>query len=142
MSNSNTHKFVALLNKNLEPGVALNALGHAALGLGAHLAASQREAMRLLEFHDADEQVHANISALSLIVLRGTSANIRTLRAEALAAGIACVDFTNTMTGGSYTEQLDRTRQTAEAELEYYGIVLFGPVDVLTPLTRKYSLYR
>jgi hypothetical protein len=142
MSIANSYKFVALINKNLDAGVALNALGHAALGLGAHLADGQKEAMRLLEFRDGDGQAHANISALSLIVLRGTSANIRALRREAIARSIACVEFASTMTGDTYVEQLERTAQTPESELDYYAILLFGPAEILNPLTRKYSLYR
>lgn len=142
MTVHNGYKFVALVNKNLEPGVALNALGHAQLGIGALLAGVKQEEMSLLEFKDADGQAHPSISALSLIVLRGTSSNIRSLRAEALRFGIPCVDFTSSMTGGSYQEQLDRTLKTAEADLEYYCVVLFGRVEELGPLTRKYSLYR
>ncbi len=76
------------------------------------------------------------------IVLRGTSGNIRSLRTEALRLGIACVDFTNSMTGGSFEEQLERTLKTSEAELEYYCVVLFGRVEELNPLTKKYSLYK
>ena len=142
MTVQNGYKFVALVNKNLEPGVALNSLGHANLGLAALLADGKKDAMSLLEFKDADGQVHPNISALSLIVLRGTSGNIRSLRTEARALGIPCVDFTSSMTGGSYEEQLERTRKTPEAELEYYCVVLFGKIDELNPLTKKFSLYK
>ncbi len=142
MSTNGTYKFVALLNKTLEPGVALNALGHMALGLSAALASEQREAMQLLEFVDGDGQSHSHISALSLIVLRGTSGNVRALRDAARRAGLPCVDFTKTMTGGTYTEQLERTRTTAAADLEYYGVMVFGEAEELNPITKKYSLYR
>ena len=141
-SNPNGYKFVALVNKNLEPGVALNALGHAALGLGATLAASHLPEMQLLDFRDRDGQSHPSISALSLIVLRGTSGNIRALRKEAKARGLPHVDFTTTMTVDSYAEQLERTAQTSEEDLEYSVIVLIGESAVLTSLTKKYSLYR
>jgi hypothetical protein len=33
-------------------------------------------------------------------------------------------------------------RQTPEAELDYYGVALFGPRDVVDPLTKKFSLLR
>lgn len=142
MTVRNGHKFVALVNKNLEPGVALNAVAHANVGLAALLADGRKDAMTLLEFKDADGQTHPNISALSLIVLRGTSGNIRTLRSEARAAGIPCVDFTSSMTGGSAEEQLERTLTTPEGELEYYCVVLFGKNEELNPLTKKFSLYK
>ena len=141
-ANQNPYKFVALVNKNLEPGVALNALGHAALGMGATLAVSHVAEMQLLDFRDRDGQSHPSISALSLIVLRGTSGNIRALRKEANARSLPYVDFTTTMTCGNYTEQLERTAQTPEEDLEYSVIILFGESDVLASLTKKYSLYR
>ncbi|MFO2600298.1 DUF2000 family protein, partial [Legionella pneumophila serogroup 1] len=51
-------------------------------------------------------------------------------------------DFTDTMTVGSYQEQIERTAQVKENDLIYYGIVLFGDWDVVTELTRKCSLWR
>jgi hypothetical protein len=137
------HRFVALLNKRLESGVALNAIGHMAAGLAAMLARKENiERMRFLDFEDRDGQVHPSISALSLIVLRGTSNDIRTLRQQAREAGLPCVDFTSTMTGGTYLEQLDRTKATSEQEFEYYGTMIFGPIDKVNPITRKYSLWK
>lgn len=141
-SNPNSYKFVALINKKLEPGVALNALGHAAVGLGARLSGNHSDEMQLLDFKDRDGQEHPSISALSFIILKGTSGNIRTLRKEAISRGIDHVDFITTMTGGSYIEQLERTAQSSEEELVYSAIVLFGQSEVLAPITKKYSLYR
>jgi len=142
MTEPNGYKFVVLVNKKLQPGIALNALGHAALGLGALLAETQQEAMNLLEFNDGDGQPHPNISALSLIVLRGTSGNIRSLRAEARRLGLPCIDFCSTMTGGNFQEQLERTKNAPEADLDYYCVGLFGRIEALNQLTKKYSLYR
>lgn len=135
------YKMVALINKNLEPGVALNAIGHIALGLGARLAATQ-QACHFLDFSDADGGKHPSVSGLPLIVLRGTSGNIRSLRFEVTSRGMLCVDFVNTMTGGSWEEELSRTKETSEADLDYYGILIYGPNEELSPLTRKFSLYR
>lgn len=79
---------------------------------------------------------------MSLIVLRGTSGNMRNRRAKAQRRSIPCVDFTSSMTGDTFKEQLERTSQTAEPDLEYYCCVLFGRIEELNPLTKKYSLYR
>jgi hypothetical protein len=141
-SNPNRYKFVALVNKKLEPGIALNALGHAALGLGTTLVNSHLSDLQLLDYKDSDGTYHRNISALSLVVLKGTSGNIRALRNEAIACGLAHVDFTTTMTGGSYIDQLARTSQTDEKDLDYSVVVIFGENEELTKLTKKYSLYR
>jgi len=46
------------------------------------------------------------------------------------------------MTVGTYVEQQQRTKETPEAELEYYGICLFGEINQVNELTRKFSLWR
>jgi hypothetical protein len=73
-------------------------------------------------------------------ILKANSNKIRALRQAALLDGIKFIDFTDTMTIGSYVEQLERTKQTKEADLIYYGIVLFGNWDKVSELTRKFSL--
>ncbi len=140
--NKNEFKFVALVNKKIEPGVALNAIAHASIGLGAMIAKESFDEMKLLNFIDKDGTSHPHISALPLIVLRGTSGNIRRLKREATDNGIKIVDFTKSMTGGTYLEQLERTSNIWEEELEYSVAVMFGKSEQLNPLTKRYSLYR
>ena len=70
-----------------------------------------------------------SISEMPFMILKANSNKIRGLRQAALEGGIKFVDFTNTMTIGTYIEQVERTKQTNEAELIYYGIVLFGDWD-------------
>ena len=140
-----THKLIAVVNKNLEPGVALNAVAHMALGLSARIATEQPnviEDMKFLDYTDKDGNSHPFISALSLIVFRATSNEIRKLRAELNRAGIASTDFHSQMTRGTYLEQLDRSGNTPEAELEYYGLCAVGRKEEIDPLTRKLSLWR
>lgn len=141
----NKHKIVAIINKQLQPGVALNAIAHLTLGLAARAAKEQPnvlDELRFLNFQDKDGGDHASISALSLVVLRGTSNEIRKLRNHFLAGGLLNTDFTNQMTGGTYIEQLERSQKTPEADLEYYGACVFGRIEELDLLTRKFSLWR
>ena len=42
------------------------------------------------------------------------------------------------MTVGTYIEQLQRTKETPELDLEYYGICLFGEINQINELTRKF----
>lgn len=129
----------------IDPGVAANAASHLCLGLVAKAAAEHPELlprMSFLSFPDADEGAHAPVSGLSLIVLEGRPAWLRRLRGEAAAAGLLSTDFTAQMTVGSYADQLERMRQTPEAELDYYGVAVFGPRDAVDPLTKKFSLLR
>ena len=74
--------------------------------------------------------------------LRDNSNKIRNLRKEAIKQNFEFTDFTNTMTIGTYQEQLDLTKETKEEDLEYYGIVIFGNWDKVSELTKKFSLWR
>lgn len=79
---------------------------------------------------------------MPFMILKANSNKIRGLRQAALEAKISFVDFIHTMTGGTYQEQIDRTAQTSDEELIYYGIVLFGDGNQVSELTRKFSLWR
>lgn len=133
------NKLVAVMNKTLEPGRAMNALAHMTVGLGAAIG---QDVLRLSEYKDADGGVHPYISEMPFIILADNSNKIRKLRHEAASAGVLFNDFTDTMTIGTYQEQIEKTAQVAEADLTYFGIVLFGDWDVVTALTKKCSLWR
>lgn len=139
MTNMFTHKLVAVMNEKIEPGTIMNALAHMCIGFGAHLGA---EPLRLSNYEDADGIRHPNISEMPFIILKANSNKIRTLRQAACEAGIEFSDFTDTMTIGTYIEQLARTKQTKEENLIYYGIVLFGEWNTVTALTKKFSLWK
>ena len=133
------NKLVAVLNKTVEPGKVMNALAHICIGLGAAIG---KKDLRLTEYCDADGGSHPFISEIPFIILSENSNKIRKLRTEAIANHILLNDFTDTMTGGTYKDQIDRTLQVREEKLIYYGLVLFGDWDTVTALTKKYSLWR
>lgn len=136
-----THKFVAVLNKKIPTGNLMNALGHMTAGLAASY--EKQDEMRFDEYTDKDGNIHAHISDNPFIILRADNSNkIRTLRQAAVEASVHFTVFTNTMTEGTYLEQQQRTAQTPEVELEYYGICLFGNIETLNTLTKKFSLWR
>jgi hypothetical protein len=109
------------------------------IGLGAAIG---KEALRLSDYKDADDGSHPFISEIPFIILSEKSNKIRKLRDEALAHNIIFNDFTDTMTVGTYKEQIERTAKVKNDDLIYYGIVLFGDWDKVTELTRKCSLWR
>ena len=137
-----TVKLVALVNKRLDPGVAMNALAHA-VAAGVNLIGDEgRTSLKFLDFTDGNGQVYRGISARSFIVLRGTDGDIRKVRQSALEAGLPAVCFTNSMTGETYVQQLERTKATPTQELTFYAIVLVGRAEAVNPITKKYSLWR
>lgn len=134
-----THKLVAILNKDLPSGVALNALGHMSIGLGAHLGAS---ALRLDDYKDKNGNIYPNISQMPFIILRGKSGEIKKAVSAAKELSLNHGIFLNTMTGGTYSEQLHNTAQTDAEQLIFYGCVLFGPIEAVNTITKKFSLWR
>ena len=133
------NKLVAVLNEKLQPGVAMNALAHMSIGIGATIG---REPLQLMTYEDASGTKHSNISEMPFMILRANSNKLRALRIACMEQNIKFVDFTDTMTVGSYIEQIEKTKQTQEENLIYYGVVLFGPWDAVTELTRKFSLWK
>ena len=133
------NKLVAVLNKSIEPGKVINALAHMCIGLGSAIGQTD---LRLTDYQDADGSSHPLISEIPFIILSENSNKIRKLRQSALAQNILLNDFTDTMTVGTYQEQIERTSQTKEEDLIYYGIVLFGDWAKVTELTKKCSLWR
>ncbi len=134
-----SNKLVAVMNEKIEQGVIMNALAHMCIGLGSVIG---QEPLRLSNYIDADGGSHPNISEMPFMILQANSNKIRATRQAALQNGIQFVDFTSTMTGGGFAEQIARTKQTKEADLIYYGIVLFGDWAKVSELTRKFSLWK
>lgn len=138
---NNTYKFVAVVNKNLEIGKAMNAIAHSCAGLVGIAPNELKEKMSFIDFEDKDGSIHKSISGLSLIVLRGKNGEIKKLRNEFIANDVLFTDFTETMTGDTYKEQLDKTKQTSNEDMNYFCITAFGEKEIIDPLTRKFSLW-
>jgi hypothetical protein len=136
-----TKRFIAILNKKVETGRLMNALGHITAGLAG--GSGKADEMCFLQYHDKQNDIHPNISHFPFIVLKADNSNkIRAVRNECIARHIPFSDFTSTMTIGTSQEQQDATMNTPEEELEYYAIVMFGETAVLREFTKRLSLYQ
>lgn len=140
LPDENAYRFVAILNKKVDAGRLMNALGHMTAGLAGVVC---QDEMHFLTYLDQDGGVHPGISHFPFIVLAADNSNkIRTARREAIARGMAYTDFTSTMTIGTSQQQLDATLATKEEALEYYGLCLFGRTDMLREFTGKFSIFK
>ena len=138
---NNDLKFVAVLNRKTELPRLLNALGHISVGLTS--LSKEVSEMQFLDYRDGDNGSHPAISKFPFIVLAADNGNqIRSLRKAAIDFGILHNDFVSQMLGTSAEDQLQNTASAKEAELEYFGIVLFGPAEKLNPLTKRFSLFK
>lgn len=117
----------------------MNALAHMTAGLvGTY---KNIEEMGIINYEDKDGGAHMASKHPYIILKADNSNKIRTLRNEALQKNIAFASFTSAMTVGGHEEQLEKSKTTPEVELEYYGICLFGEKDILSELTKKFSLW-
>jgi hypothetical protein len=141
LPNENEKRFIAILNKKIELGRAMNALGHITAGLAG--GSGKADEMCFLQYEDKNGGLHPNISHYPFIILKADNSNkIRKVRNECLTRNIPFSDFTSTMTIGTSQEQQDATRLTSEEKLEYLGIVIFGSTQYLRKFTGKFSLYQ
>jgi hypothetical protein len=132
-----TKKFVAVLNKKVEVGKAMNALAHMTVGL----VDSCDEEKAVINYEDKDGGAHL-ASKYPYIILRAKNSNqIRTLRNALIERGVPFASFTEAMTVGTWQEQVEKSKATAEADLEYYGICMLGDKSDLDDLTKKFSLW-
>lgn len=134
------YKLVAIVNKKIDTGVLMNALAHMCLGFGAHTGPTE---LHLMDYKNAEGFAYPSISKMPFIILKEDNSNkIGKLLREAHEMGIQYSAFTNTMTEGTWEDQEARTLAAKLEEIVYYGIVLFGPKEVVTNLTKKLSLFR
>ena len=142
MVHNDKYKFVAVINEKIEIGKALNAIAHTALGLVNIADEETREKMSFIDFPDKDNEAHKSISGLSLIVSKGRNGEIKKVRKQFIEENVLFTDFIETMTGDTYAEQLVKTKELGQEEHNYFGLLAFGEIDTINPITRKLSLYR
>ena len=139
LPDENEKRFVAIVNKKIELGKLMNALGHCATGLASSY--KDHTELCILPYSDKENNTHGPISHFPFIVLKAENSNqIRSVKSECVARGIPFSDFTHTMTLGTTEEQLTATLNKTDDELEYYSIVLFGKTEEIKQFTRKFSL--
>lgn len=96
LPDENSQRFIAVLNKKVEIGKLMNALGHMTAGLAGGY--GQGHDMHFLEYQDKDGGVHPHISHFPFIILKADNSNkIRSVRQEAISRKILFTDFTSTL---------------------------------------------
>ncbi len=72
----------------------------------------------------------------------GKNNEIKKVRRKFEEESILFVDFTETMTGDTYEEQLIKTKEINTEEHNYYGILAFGEIEKINPITKRLSLFK
>jgi len=135
-------KTVAVLAANLEPGVALNVVGHLAISLGAY---AEKDLMGRSKLVDASGVSHVGISKYPVIITKVKAGRVRQLIHEAKQHpnDILIIDYPEQMlTTGHDDELAEAISTTKEEEINYFGAILYGKSELINTLTGKFSLWR
>ncbi|MBS0359379.1 MAG: DUF2000 family protein [Proteobacteria bacterium] len=138
-----THKFVIVLNEKSPVGKLLSATGQLAMSLFADATSEQREHMNFVPFHSPTTNKLIVLSTTSFVVLKGTQNQLLTLYSNTQEQNILSAIFTSTMSFNGIEEDLiHKTANTDLGEVEIYGVGLFGLINELTSLTKKFSVFK
>lgn len=133
-------RYSIALNRQLDIGTQLNALGHVSVGL-AHLAPKDAQAMR--PFCDAEWRPVGLMSDDPLIVLEGAnSGKLQAAYLRALDEGLICNAFVLDMKDGAPVDQEAIVRGKTTDALVFVAVGCWGDTEALRGVMKRFSLYR
>lgn len=138
-----THKFVIVLNERSPIGKLLSATGQLAMSLYCNATEEQRINASFIPFFNPSGNSLITVSTCSFVILKGTANQLLTLYAQATEQELLSAIFTSTMSFNGIEEDLiHKTATTPLDQTEPYGVGLFGTIEKLSPLTKKFSLFK
>ena len=135
-------KIVAVLSEKLEPGIALNVVGHLATSLGAHC--PDPDLMGRSELLDALGTKHQGISKYPFIATKGKPSHVRRAIEEARQNPNLFVSaYPKQMLETGHDDELAAAiAQADEASLEYLGAIIYGPTAEVNVVGKRFSLWK
>ena len=138
-----THKFMIILNEKAPPGKLLSATGQIAMSLYSNATKEQQVSMSFVPFLSPSGDNLITVSTCSFVVLKGTANHIVTLYAKTTEQNLLSAIFTSTMSFNGIEEDLIlKTASTPLDQTEPYGVGIFGSIDEINPLTKKFSVFK
>lgn len=138
-----THKFVIVLNEKSLPGKLLSATGQLGMSLYHDATEEQRKQMNFVPFIGTENKNLITVSTCSFVVLKGKGNQLLTLYSSSKSLAILCAIFTSTMSYNGVEEDLIlKTASTPLDQVEPYAVGLFGSIESINPLTKKFSVFK
>lgn len=138
-----THKFVIVLNSKSPIGKLLSATGQLAMSLRDKVPEDKCPDMSFISVRDPQGDDLISLSTCSFIVLKGSANQLLTLYGKAKEQGLLCSIFTSTMSYNGLEEDLiEKTARSSLDQVEPYGVGLFGKIEEVTPLTKRFNLFK
>jgi hypothetical protein len=143
VNKDSSHKFVIVLNEKSPIGKLLSATGQLSMSLLNKSSHEQQLSMDFVPFLDPNKNSLISLSMCSFIVLKGSNSQLRTLYTKACESKIVSSVFTSTMSYNGIEEDLfEKTANTSLDDVEIYGVALFGKIEEVSPLTKKFSVFQ
>lgn len=138
-----THKFVIVLNEKSPIGKLLSATGQLAMSLYIDAEPEHQKCMSFIPFLTTTGSSLITVSTCSFVVLKGSANQLITLYSQAREQNLLSAIFTSTMSFNGVEEDLiHKTSNTPLEQVDPYGVGLFGKIGELTPLTKKFSVFK
>jgi len=119
----------------------LSAIGHVTAGL-AHECALRGDDLSFVTYLSSDGVELPSISDYNFMALKGRPAHLKKLRDDLLAEELPAICYTNTMLEGGSEAQQRATSEAAFDDLEILALASFGDHQLLSTLTKRFSLWR
>ena len=138
-----THKFVIVLNEKSPIGKLLSATGQIAMSLYGNATEEERSNMSFVPFVNSSGSNLITVSTCSFVILKGNANQLLNLYVQTVEKGLSSAIFTSTMSFNGVEEDLiQKTASTPLAQTELYGIGLFGRIEEVNLLTKKFSVFK
>ncbi len=137
---------VALINQasKMEPWQVLNSIAHLNAAFGARQTKKGRNLFFRDEIHSQDgEAIKLNIQHAIMIKTIPSNSEIKALAQKAKKLGLETAEFTKEMLETTNDKKvIERTGAKNYADIEHFGILIFGRESLVKELTGNYPLYK
>ncbi len=138
-----THKFIIILNEKAPPEKLLSATGQTAMSLYWNATKEQQVNMSFVPFLGPSGSNLITVSTCSFVVLKSTANQLLTLFAKTTEQNLLSAIFTSTMSFNGIEEDLIlKTASTPLDQTGPYGVGIFGSINEINPLTKKFSIFK